>query len=141
MVHTLKEYLALLEKENLLSAPISPEMDLEAPIALVSYDSREVVPGTLFICKGAHFKPEFLDMAREKGAIAYVSETPYPQAGLPGILVNDMRRTIAPLADLFYDHPSGRLKVIGLTGTKGKSSTAYYLKYILDEYMQEKGGK
>ena len=141
MVHTLKEYLALLEKENLLSAPISPEMDLEAPIALVSYDSREVVPGTLFICKGAHFKPEFLDMAREKGAIAYVSETPYPQAGLPGILVNDMRRTIAPLADLFYDHPSGRLKVIGLTGTKGKSSTAYYLKYILDEYMQERGGK
>lgn len=141
MVHTLKEYLALLEKEHLLCASISPEMDLDAPIALVSYDSREVVPGTLFICKGAHFKPEFLDMAREKGAIAYVSETPYPQAGLPGILVNDMRRTIAPLADLFYDHPSGRLKVIGLTGTKGKSSTSYYLKYILDEYMQEKGGK
>ena len=141
MVHTLKEYLALLEKEHLLSTPISPEMDPEAPIALVSYDSREVVPGTLFICKGAHFKPEFLDMAREKGAIAYVSETAYPQAGLPGILVNDMRRTIAPLADLFYDHPSGRLKVIGLTGTKGKSSTSYYLKYILDEYMQEKGGK
>ena len=141
MVHTLKEYLALLEEENLLCAPISPEMDLNAPIALVSYDSREVVPGTLFICKGAHFKPEFLDMAREKGAIAYVSETPYPQAGLPGILVKDMRRTIAPLADLFYDHPSGHLKVIGLTGTKGKSSTAYYLKYILDEYMQEKGGK
>lgn len=141
MVHTLKEYLALLEKEHLLCAPISPEMDPEAPIALVSYDSREVVPGTLFICKGAHFKPEFLDMAREKGAIAYVSETAYPQAGLPGILVNDMRRTIAPLADLFYDHPSGRLKVIGLTGTKGKSSTSYYLKYILDEYMQEKGGK
>ena len=141
MVHTLKEYLALLEKEHLLSTPISPEMDLETPIALVSYDSREVVPGTLFMCKGAHFKPEFLDMAREKGAIAYVSETAYPQAGLPGILVNDMRRTIAPLADLFYDHPSGRLKVIGLTGTKGKSSTSYYLKYILDEYMQEKGGK
>ena len=141
MVHTLKEYLALLEKENLLSAPISPEMDQNSPIALVSYDSREVVPGTLFLCKGAHFKPEFLDMAREKGAIAYVSETPYPQAGLPGILVRDMRRTIAPLADLFYDHPSGRLKVIGLTGTKGKSSTAYYLKYILDEYMAEKGGQ
>ncbi|MGO5021855.1 acetylglutamate kinase [Lawsonibacter sp. LCP25S3_G6] len=141
MVHTLKEYLALLEKENLLSAPISPEMDQNSPIALVSYDSREVVPGTLFLCKGAHFKPEFLDMAREKGAIAYVSETPYPQAGLPGILVHDMRRTIAPLADLFYDHPSGRLKVIGLTGTKGKSSTAYYLKYILDEYMAEKGGQ
>ena len=48
-----------------------------------------------------------------------------------------MRQTIAPLADLFYGHPSGKLEVIGLTGTKGKSSTAYYLKYILDEYMAE----
>ncbi len=141
MVHTLKEYLSLLEKQGLLAAPISPEMDLSAPVALVSYDSREVVPGTLFICKGAHFKPEFLDMARDKGAIAYVSEVSYPQAGLPGVLVSDMRRTIAPLADLFYDHPSGKLKVIGLTGTKGKSSTAYYLKYILDEFMAETGGK
>lgn len=49
-----------------------------------------------------------------------------------------MRSAIAPLADLFYGHPSGKLKVIGLTGTKGKSSTAYYLKYILDEYMAER---
>ncbi len=141
MVHTLKEYLTLLEKQDLLAAPIPGEIDPSLPVDLVSYDSREVVPGTLFICKGAHFKPEFLDMARDKGAIAYVSQVPYPQSGLPGILVSDMRRTIAPLADLFYDHPSGKLKVIGLTGTKGKSSTAYYLKYILDEYMAEKGGK
>ena len=141
MVHTLKEYLTLLEKQDLLAAPIPGEIDFSLPVDLVSYDSREVVPGTLFICKGAHFKPEFLDMARDKGAIAYVSETPYPQVDLPCIQVSDMRRTIAPLADLFYDHPSGKLKVIGLTGTKGKSSTAYYLKYILDEYMAETGGK
>ena len=141
MVHTLKEYLALLEKNSLLAAPAAREIDLNTHVALVSYDSREVVPGTLFVCKGAHFKPEFLEMARDKGAIAYVSEIVYPQVQLPCLLVSDMRRTIAPLADLFYDHPSGKLKVIGLTGTKGKSSTAYYLKYILDEYMEEKGGK
>ena len=42
------------------------------------------------------------------------------------------------IRDRFYGHPSGKLKVIGLTGTKGKSSTAYYLKYILDEYMAER---
>ena len=141
MVHTIKEYIALLERDNLLAAPIPTELDPAAPVSLVSYDSREVVPGTLFICKGAHFKPEFLEMARDRGAMAYVSEVVYPQVELPCILVSDMRRTIAPLADLFYDHPSGSLKVIGLTGTKGKSSTAYYLKYILDEYMAETGGK
>ena len=140
MKHTLNDYIALLEQRNLLAAPVPADMDRSAPVELVSYDSREVVPGTLFICKGAHFKEEFLQMARDRGAIAYVSEQPYPSVNLPCLQVNDMRLTIAPLADLFFDHPSGRLKVIGLTGTKGKSSTAYYLKHILDDYMAEKRG-
>jgi len=134
-IHSLNDYIALLEEKSLLAAPVPAELDRTAPVALVSYDSREVVPGTLFICKGAHFKAEFLEMAKAKGAMAYVSLTPYPEVELPCILVSDMRATIAPLADLFYGHPSGALKVIGITGTKGKSSTTYYLKYILDEYM------
>lgn len=46
-------------------------------------------------------------MAREKGAIAYVSEIPYPQAGLPGILVCDMRRTIAPWPTSSMTTPPG----------------------------------
>ena len=136
---TLSDYIALLEGRSLLAAPVPNTLDRTAPVDLVSYDSREVVPGTLFLCKGAHFKAEFLKMARDRGAVAYVSETPYPEIDLPCLLVSDMRLTIAPLADLFYGHPSGKLKVIGLTGTKGKSSTAYYLKYILDEYMAEQG--
>ena len=138
MAHILKDYIALLDRSGLLAAPIPKEIDQTAPVALVSYDSREVVPGTLFLCKGAHFKPEFLEMAQERGALAYVSQVPYPQSGLPCLQVHDMRSAIAPLADLFYGHPSGKLKVIGLTGTKGKSSTAYYVKYILDEYMAER---
>ena len=138
--HTLNDYIALLEERSLLAAPVPDSLDRSAAVELVSYDSREVVPGTLFICKGAHFKEEFLQMARDRGAIAYVSEQPYPSVNLPCLQVNDMRLTIAPLADLFFDHPSGRLKVIGLTGTKGKSSTAYYLKHILDDYMAEKRG-
>jgi len=135
-IHTLGNYIDLLEQQGLLAAPIPEGLDRTVPVALVSYDSREVAPGTLFICKGAHFKAEFLQAAKEKGAIAYVSLTAYPEVDLPCILVSDMRRTIAPLADLFYDHPSGALNVIGITGTKGKSSTTYYLKYILDEYME-----
>ena len=140
MKHTLNDYIALLEERSLLAAPVPDSLDRSAAVELVSYDSREVVPGTLFLCKGAHFKEEFLQMARDRGAIACVSEQPYPSVNLPCLQVNDMRLTIAPLADLFFDHPSGRLKVIGLTGTKGKSSTAYYLKHILDDYMAEKRG-
>lgn len=139
MEHALNDYIALLEQNGLLAAPLPSGLDRCAPVALVSYDSRQVVPGTLFLCKGAAFKPEFLEMARSQGAMAYVSQTAYPQVALPCIQVSDIRRAIAPLADLFYGHPSQALKVIGLTGTKGKSSTAYYLKYILDAYLAEHG--
>lgn len=138
-VHTLGDYVKLLEGKGLLGAPVPAGLDRSTPVALVSYDSRDVVPGTLFLCKGAHFKTEFLQMAKDKGAMAYVSLAPYPEVDLPCIRVKDMRLTIAPLADLFYNHPSGALNVIGITGTKGKSSTTYYLKYILDEYMAGEG--
>ena len=105
----------------------------------MSSDSRQVVPGTLFICKGAHFKVEFLQSAKEQGAFVYLAEKKYDQVDLPCILVSDVRLAMAYLADFYYNHPSSKLGVVGITGTKGKSSTAYYLKYIFDEYLAAKG--
>ena len=139
MAHTLNDYLTLLEREHLLSAPVPEGLDRDQPIALVSCDSRNVAPGTLFVCKGAHFKGEFLEMARSRGAVAYASEKPYPECSLPCLLLSDLRRAMALLADLYYGHPSGRLKVIGFTGTKGKSSATYYLKSVLDAYQARQG--
>ena len=139
MAHTLNDYLTLLEREHLLSAPVPEGLDRAQPIALVSCDSRTVVPGTLFVCKGAHFKAEFLDMAQSRGAVAYASEKRWPDSPLPCILLADLRRAMALMADLCYDHPSGKLKVIGFTGTKGKSSATYYLKSVLDVYRSRQG--
>ena len=139
MAHTLNDYLTLLEREHLLSAPVPEGLDRAQPIALVSCDSRNVVPGTLFVCKGAHFKAEFLDMAQSRGAVAYAREKRWPDSPLPCILLSDLRRAMALMADLCYDHPSGKLKVIGFTGTKGKSSATYYLKSVLDAYRSRQG--
>ena len=139
MAHTLNDYISLLEREGLLAAPLPADLDREQPIALVSCDSRTVVPGTLFVCKGAHFKGEFLDMAQSRGAAAYASERRWPDSPLPCILLSDLRRAMALMADLCYDHPSGKLKVVGFTGTKGKSSATYYLKSVLDVYRSRQG--
>ena len=135
----LGEYCELLGRLGQLAAPLPAGLDLGRAVGLVSYNSRETVPGTLFLCKGVHFKPEYLADAARRGAFAYVSERVYPGAGLPCILVRDMRQVMAPLAVKYYDNPSQKLKVVGVTGTKGKSSTVYYLKYILDGYLAPQG--
>jgi len=135
----LGDYVQLLNKNRLLAPDTPIAADLTRPVALVSCDSQNVSPGTLFICKGAHFTSRYLSDARRKGAFAYVSEREYPDAEVPCILVADVRRAMALCADLYYHHPSGKLGVVGVTGTKGKSSTTYYLKYIFDEYLAARG--
>ena len=131
----LGDYCKLLDGLGLLSGPLPAGLDMGRTVELVSCNSREAVPGTLFLCKGAHFKADYLADAARRGAFAYVSERPYPGTGLPCVLVKDMRQAMARLAVKYYNDPSVRLKVIGITGTKGKSTTAYYLKSVLDGYL------
>ena len=139
-IRPLGEYLSLLEQEGLLADPVPESLDRSTPVTLVSCDSRNVVPGTLFLCKGSHFREEFLEAARERGAFLYAGEILYPNCPLPGLRLTDLRRAMALLADLCYGHPSGRLKVVGFTGTKGKSTSAYYLKSVLDAWQTKQGG-
>ena len=85
-------------------------------IAYATDDSRRVVPRTLFVCKGAAFRREYLLQALAAGAVAYVSEVDYEVDGevgheVPRVLVNDIRAALGLLADAAYEHPSGRVKV------------------------------
>ncbi|MQA30946.1 MAG: UDP-N-acetylmuramoyl-L-alanyl-D-glutamate--2,6-diaminopimelate ligase [Luteitalea sp.] len=101
----------------------------------VAYDSRRVSPGSVFVAlKGQHVDgAAFAREALARGAAAIVSEAPAPPgAEVPWTVVHDSRLALAILAVTFYRHPSAELKVIGITGTNGKTTTAYLVASIFD---------
>ena len=107
---------------------------------VLTYDSREVKANTMFICKGAAFRETYLVSAIEKGAVLYISERKYETGkDVPFLLVSDIRKAMAILANAFYGSPWKELTVVGVGGTKGKSTSAYYMKAIVDDYMEETG--
>lgn len=107
----------------------------------LTYESGKAGPGTLFVCKGASFRREYLEEAVERGAVCYVSEQDYGLKQVPCILVRNIREVMPLLAESFYQVPPGALRYIGVTGTKGKTTTTYYIRGILDEYMKRSGGR
>jgi len=132
MTYKLSEYINLLKEHNLMK-----ECSLKADpeILNISYNSQEVGKGTLFICKGSHFKEEYLLSAIEKGAVCYLADEIH-SAECDYILVSDLRKSMALLTNMFFENVWEKINITGITGTKGKSTTAYFIKYILDEYLQ-----
>jgi UDP-N-acetylmuramoyl-L-alanyl-D-glutamate--2,6-diaminopimelate ligase len=113
--------------------PAGPAPD--PTISAVAYDSRRVVPGSVFVAlKGLRADGgAFAEQAAARGAIAIVSESARPDTlNVPWIVVRDARLALALVSDRFYDSPSRRMPVIGVTGTNGKTTTAYLLAAILD---------
>lgn len=140
MEGTIKMKMKLLEYlEELKTADMVVSYDLngqeETLVHSIMYDSREAVSGGVFICKGVNFSEEYLESALKKGCCAYISEVIYQTKEKSGwILVKDIRRVMPILAAKFYgtDKKSRDLHLTGITGTKGKTTTSYYLKAILD---------
>lgn len=133
-------YATALRQAKLLVECTLPQGDL--PVESITFYSKEAAPGGLFACKGAAFKKAYLEEALQRGAGCILTQTSYEEASsVAQLLVSDVRAAMTVVADLFYDHAWQKLKLIGITGTKGKSTTAYYIKYILDEYLQSIGEK
>ncbi len=128
---------------SLREAKVSGNRDLE--ITGIEYDSRRVTPGNLFVAiKGEKSDGHlYIPQALKRGAAAVVCQLPRdslpreeggtsPPGGVAHILVPDTREALAMLSAAFYSHPQKDLEVFGITGTNGKTTTAFLLKSILE---------
>ena len=115
--------------------PLAVDGPVDRDITGITYDSRRVMPGNLFVAmRGENTDGHrFVEAAIDRGASAIVLER---DSGLnpraTRIKVKDARRTLALASAEFYSHPSQALKVVGVTGTNGKTTTAFMVKAIME---------
>jgi UDP-N-acetylmuramoyl-L-alanyl-D-glutamate--2,6-diaminopimelate ligase len=124
----------MMDLERLVAAVGAVDVVGRAPVEVrdLAYDTRAVVPGALYFCvPGANVDGhDFADEAIARGAVALVVERPL-EVSAPQVVVPDTRVAMAPAADAFFDHPTKELRVAGITGTNGKTTTAFLLYAIL----------
>ena len=147
MTVTLASAAQLLKRHGLLREIIRADRwtldahDIEGAdtaFSAITYDTRDVREGTLLCCKG-RFKAEYLHDIDERGLAAYVADTDFSaETGAPGLIVNDARKAMSLLSAEFYGRPQDELTVVGITGTKGKTTTAYFTQAVLNAHSHGK---
>jgi UDP-N-acetylmuramoyl-L-alanyl-D-glutamate--2,6-diaminopimelate ligase len=112
----------------------------EVEIAGLAYDTRTVAPGTLFFCVPGFTRDghDFASEAIAQGAVALVVERPLHQS-VPEIQVPSVRAAMAPAAAAFYGDPTNTLQTIGVTGTNGKTTTAFLVGALLEADGRQTG--
>ena len=115
--------------------------NLDIDITNIQYDSRKVTQGTLFICvKGFNVDGhEFIQKAIEQGAKAFLVQEDIQIEGYTFVKVEDTRKSMAKVATNFYENPSSKMDVIGVTGTNGKTSITTFLSEILSSENKKVG--
>jgi UDP-N-acetylmuramoyl-L-alanyl-D-glutamate--2,6-diaminopimelate ligase len=119
-----------------LMGPGAPAVEISG----LAYSSQSVTPGALFFCvpgfrsDGHDFAPD----AVARGAAALVTERRL-DLGVPEIVVDDVRAAMGPAAARFYGDPTAELDVVGITGTNGKTTTAYLVRHLLEAAGRQTG--
>ncbi|HSF66493.1 MAG TPA: UDP-N-acetylmuramoyl-L-alanyl-D-glutamate--2,6-diaminopimelate ligase [Nitrospiraceae bacterium] len=108
--------------------------DLNCSVHAITDDSRAVTKGSLFVAvKGERVDGHgFVEQAIKAGAVAVVAQTSVASGPLPFVRVADSRKALGLLGSRFHGNPSARLKMIGVTGTNGKTTTTYLCKALLE---------
>lgn len=113
-----------------------PKWDGEQIITGITDSSRDITEGMVFVAIAGFEQDghDYIPHAIAQGAALIVGEHDCPEAlPVPYLKVANSRQALGQLADKFYKHPSGRKRVIGITGTNGKTTTAFFLKHLLEQ--------
>lgn len=118
-------------------ARISVDGPLDREITSIAYDSRKVKPGCVFVAmKGEKVDGSiFITNAIAAGADAIVTESGQPKSRATTIVVPNAREALADLGANFFQHPAKHLKVAGVTGTNGKTTTAFLIKHVCESVL------
>ena len=108
---------------------------LDIEISDVIYDSRKIVKGCVFVCMiGANFDGHsFIEKAVEQGAAAVVVSRDVNIEGVTVVKTEDTRKALALMSAEYFGRPAEKLKTIGITGTKGKTTSAFMIKAVLEK--------
>ena len=120
---------------------LNTNVDMETEIASVAYDSRKVQPGGMFVAITGFATDgnKYIPMAMEKGA-AVVVTSKQPSEDVPYVQVASDRLALALIGCNYYGRPGESMKLIGVTGTNGKTSSTLLLKHVLEQVLGAKVG-
>ncbi|MBV9462784.1 MAG: UDP-N-acetylmuramoyl-L-alanyl-D-glutamate--2,6-diaminopimelate ligase [Verrucomicrobiae bacterium] len=125
-------------KQLLASVPVaSSHGSLQTEVTGIQYDSRRVTPGQVFVAlRGERTDGhQFVEQAIHQGAAAVVVEKQgFTSSRVTSVQVTDTVEALAKLSAAFYEHPTQALKMIGVTGTNGKTTTTFMIKSLLENH-------